>query len=109
MNDLIPLDKAKEQLQITDDLHDAEAQDAVDDAVAIVLDYVKPLQTGEARPDWPWTAATLPLPVKRAMLVMTTFLYVHRGDPLSSDTPEYEQIWKTVDALVKRFYDPAIA
>ena len=109
MNDLITLAEAKQQLQITDDLHDAEVQAICDDAVAVILDYLKPLRTGEVREDWPWTAATLPLPVKRAMLVMTTFFYVHRGDPLSSDAPEYDQVWKTVDALVKRFYDPAIA
>jgi hypothetical protein len=112
MAGLIPLATAKIQLRITDSYHDAEIQLKADHAEAIVLDYLKPLRTGEARPDWPYTAATLPPPVLEAMLVMLTHLYEHRGDDMapsvSGATPDAD-VWAAVERLVIRFRDPALA
>ena len=108
MAGLIPLATAKTHLRITDDLHDADVQLKLDQAEAVILDYLKLKQTGEPRPDWPWMPTTLPKPVEAAMLIMLTFLYEARGDEPEAKAKS-EDVWKTVDDLVIRFRDPAIA
>jgi hypothetical protein len=111
-NDLIPLTDAKLQLRITDDLHDAEIELLNDAAVAVILDYLKELRTGEVREDWPWTAATLPLPVAQAMRLLLTHFYEHRGDDMSptasGQTPDAD-VWGAIERLLVRFRDPALA
>jgi hypothetical protein len=113
MNDLIPLEQAKLQLRIQDTLHDAEVEMMNDAAVAVILDYLKPtLLDGTTRPDWPWTAATLPLPVSQAMRLLLTHFYEHRGDDMTPSgaggTPDAD-VWGAIERLLVRFRDPALA
>ena len=108
MAGLISLDVAKLQLRITDTDHDADIRLKLDQAEAIVLDYLKPARTGEARTDWPWTAATLPAPVQAAMLVILRYLYdAERGDEPSAEDPD--TVWRVVTHLVIRYRDQALA
>jgi hypothetical protein len=111
MNDLIPLEQAKLQLRVTDTLHDPEIEMLNDAAVAVILDYLKPMRTGEMRDDWPWTAATLPLPVAQAMRLLLTHFYVHRGDdmaPTATGTTPDTDVWGAIERILVRFRDPAV-
>jgi hypothetical protein len=108
MAGLITLAVAKTHLRITDTDHDVDVQLKLDQAEAQILDYVKPLRTGEARPDWPWTPATLPLPVQSAMLIFLRYLYdAERGDEPSAQDPT--KIWQVIESVVKQHRDQAIA
>ena len=105
---LLSLATAKLHLRMTDDRHDADVQLKLDQAEATILGYMKPKQTGEDRPDWPWTAGTLPKEVEAAILLLLTFLYEARGDePETKATAE--DVWKAIDSLTCRLRDPAIA
>jgi hypothetical protein len=108
MPGLIDLTVAKTHLRITDALHDADVQLKTDQAEAAILDYLKPARTGEVRPDWPWTTATLPPPVQAAMLVLLRYLYdAERGDEPSATDPA--TVWAVINNLVIRYRDQAIA
>ena len=107
MAGLIPLVTAKQQLRITDDLHDADVQLKLDQAEARILGYMKAQQTGEARPDWPWTAASLPKEVEAAMLLLT-FLYEARGDEPETKAKS-EDVWTAIEGMTSHLRDPAIA
>ena len=109
MAGLISLDVAKLQLRITDAAHDADVQLKLLQAEAIILDYLKPKRTGTDRPDWPWTAATLPGPVQAAMLVMLQYLYDDARNTDNVEASDPEKVWTAVDRLLTRFRDRALA
>ena len=87
---LVLLPDIKRHLRITDTLHDAEAQFAFDAAQAEILAYMT--TAGDAT----WTPATVPLPVRSAILMLTTHYYEHRGDDMDP-----QQSGATPDAAVR--------
>jgi hypothetical protein len=52
-----------------------------------------------------WTTATVPGPVRSAVLLMLTHLFEHRGEDMVTD----EDLWKALERLLMRFRDPALA
>lgn len=99
---LITLDTAKAHLGVTTTDDDALITDKAAQASAIVVDYLTARGTIDGID---WTEATVPGPVKAAILVMLTHLYEHRGDDMIPD----EAVWKAIERLLVRSRDPALA
>jgi hypothetical protein len=101
MTDLVTLDDAKTHLKIFDTDHDAEVQARLDDATAWVIGYLnQPI-------DPAWDDTTVPGPVRAAVLVYLTFLWVHRDDWTNDgiETGTHAGIAN----LLRQWRDPAIA
>ena len=100
---LVTLQQAKDHLQIptmpVGDPDEPDVQLKLDQAEAVILDYLA------ERADPAWTAATVPLPVTAAILLMCGRLYRHRGDLEKEDA----DLWSAIDRLLKRLRDAAIA
>lgn len=96
---LLTLAQAKGHLRITDSDHDADVQLKLDQAEAIILEYL-------ARPvPETWTSSTVPLPVTAAILLMLARLYEHRGDLEKEDG----DLWLSIERLLVRKRGPALA
>lgn len=96
---LITKDQAKQQLRIDFDDQDDDLEMKMEQASAIIVDYLKKLDHG-------WTTLTVPPPVQAAILLVLTALWDDRtgegdGDYLAPDGP--------VARLLMRFRDPALA
>lgn len=96
---LITLAEAKTHLHITTAAHDADITAKLEQAQDIILDFLK------HGADPAWTADTLPLPVRSAVLLVLTHLYDHRGEDMEPD----EALWTAIGRLLVRFRDPALA
>lgn len=96
---LITLAQAKRHLYVDDDAHNTDILLKVDQASAIILNYLK------SQADPTWTDATVPGPVQAATLLMLTHLYEERGDNMASNAA----LWEAVANLCRRFRDPALA
>jgi hypothetical protein len=99
----VSLNDAKTHLRVKGTAHDADVQMKVDAASAIVLDYLK------ANADPTWDETTTPLPIKTAILMMTAYLYEHRGDDPATRDDLYTDkgIWAEIDPILIRFRHPA--
>jgi hypothetical protein len=71
---IVTLQEAKDQLSITHGDQDAFIQSKLDEAEALVLNYCTAPHVD------PWTASTVPLEVRSAILDVLTDLYTDRGD-----------------------------
>lgn len=104
---LVTLTQAKGQLRITTpalDPGDVVIQLKLDQAEAAVLARCN--STAWWRAITPtWTAATVPLGVQAAILLLLTHLFEHRGDDM---TPARE-VWTEVDRLIGPSKDPVLA
>ena len=102
---LVTLTQAKAHLRITmppGDPGDADIQLKLDQAEAIILNYLK----GANGAAIGWTdPTTVPPPVSAGILLMLTRLYEQRGD----DEDQDEKLWQAIDRLLTRFRDPALA
>jgi hypothetical protein len=96
---LIDLDIAKKHLRITDSDHDAEIQTKLDQAGAIVTDYLK------AQADPTWNEDTTPAVVQSAVLLMLGHLNENRGPDMRADN----EVWAAIERLLMRLRDPAVA
>ena len=96
---LVTLAQAKAHLHITATTDDEDIQFKLDQAEAIIRNYLK------TQDDPAWTAATVPPPIKSAILLMLARLYEQRGDNEQND----EALWAAVDRMLARYRDPAIA
>jgi Phage gp6-like head-tail connector protein len=103
---LATMAEIKNQLRITDTLHDAditEKNDAAQDAILAWLTTAA---------DATWTPATVPKPVKHAILLLTSHLYEHRGDDMnptaSGSTPD-QDVWEAIARLLALYRDPTLA
>jgi hypothetical protein len=98
---LVTLQQAKDHLQIPTmapgDPDEADVQLKLDQAEAIILDYLGP------RTD-PASSTAAPL-VSAAILLMLGRLYQHRGDLEEADA----DLWLAIDRLLKRLRDSAVA
>lgn len=96
---LVTLTQAKAHLHITmpaGDPGDADIQFKLDQAEAIILDYLKGAK-GQAVN---WTdPTTAPGPVTAAILLMLARLFEQRGDDEEKD----EALWAAIDRLLKRY------
>jgi hypothetical protein len=102
---LVTLTQAKAHLHITmpdGDPGDADLQFKLDQAEAIILDYLK--GANGAAIGWV-DPTTVPLPVTAAILLMLARLFEQRGDDEEKDAT----LWQAVDRLLTRFRDPALA
>jgi hypothetical protein len=88
------------QLRITDAAHDADVQEKLDAAEEYVLAYLGPAA------DATWTPTTAPRVVKNAILMMTMYLYEHRGDDTA---PNDADIFRKLQNLLALYRDPAMA
>jgi hypothetical protein len=101
---LIALEEAKEQLKITDTLHDAEVSRTVLEAQNAILAYL-----GKGA-DPEWTAATLPYSVLAAIKILLTDLYELRNTAGEARAPELTvAAWRRIDELLSIFRDPILA
>jgi hypothetical protein len=88
------------QLRITDAAHDADVQEKLDAAEEYVLAYLGPAA------DETWTPTTAPKAVKHAIVILTSYLYEHRGD----DTPANDaDVWSVLRNLLGQYRDPGLA
>lgn len=111
---LVPLRDAKRRLQLPVDVtaNDADLQAILDESEAIVLDYVT--QRRDDNVAWAaivdaWTAETLPLQVKAAILVQFGELYRFRGDDEQAPKSDYGMLNSRVTAMLYRLRDPALS
>jgi Phage gp6-like head-tail connector protein len=88
---LVTLEQAKQQLRITDSLHDADVQEKLTQAQDAVIRYL------DADADPTWTPQTVPFIVLAAIERYMTHLYEHRGDDMnpsgSGATPDAD-VWE---------------
>lgn len=92
MTSLITLDEAKMQLRVIGDQEDAAIAAYAMAATAIIIDYIK-------RPGHGWTAETVPILVKSAILLALLELDRREdGNPLND----------VVRGLLARYRDPAL-
>jgi len=103
---LITLEAAKAQLKITGTARDAEVLELMARAEDVILRYLKPELTGEARTDWPWTLATVPPSVQAAILLELAGLDQNRGDDLGERD---EKLALAIDRLLAPLRDKALA
>lgn len=96
---LVTLEQAKAHLNIVHEAFDDEIARKVDDATAIVVEYLK------SRADATWDETTVPGPVRAGVLYVLTHLFKHRGDDMSLD----EAFWRALERLLCRSRDPALA
>lgn len=96
---LVDLETAKAHLRMDSDAEDADIQFKLEQASAIVVDYLKlpegKWQVGES------SASVAPWPVQAAVMLVLGALFKDRegGDPLS----------QAVKDLIHRYRDPALA
>jgi hypothetical protein len=98
---LVTLTEAKRHLRkaASDTSQDADIQMKLDQATAIIIDYLKD-------PDHGWDVDTVPLPVHAAILLQLGDLYTYRGDERAERDDE---LAPGVASLLRRMRDPALA
>jgi len=101
---LVTLTQAKAHLQITlpeGDPGDAEIQDILNEAEAMILDYLTDTPGREAWID----PTTAPGPVTAAIKVMLAYFHELRGD----DDTDFVKFWRRVEIILARLHVEAIA
>jgi hypothetical protein len=108
---LITLDEAKAELRVTHTEEDAVIQRKMEEAEALVLDYLK-MGTSPFTPETPWDATTVPPVIRAAILMTLVDLDRHRGD----DDPAPDKIdegdaWPSlrIKGMLRRWRDPTYA
>jgi uncharacterized phage protein (predicted DNA packaging) len=109
---LLTLDVAKKHLRVDHADDDADITRKIDQASAIVLDYIKKT-IGTPDPEDPsivdWTDATVPPPVAAAVEIMLSKLYDDRAAGDTDNAVAMGYLPKTVTSLLHRYRDPALA
>jgi hypothetical protein len=97
---LLTVEDAKTHTHITDAALDADVQQKLDAAEEWVLAYLGPAV------DATWTPSTAPRMVKHAILMVTAYLYDHRGD----DTAVMDgHVWDVIRTALGMYRDPTVA
>jgi hypothetical protein len=101
---LVTLETAKLQLRITGTDYDTDVELRRVQATNIILDFL------QDRADASWTDTTVPDPVQQAVLVMLTHLYERGANttPAAGGTPTDADVWKAIERLLARSYDPGL-
>jgi len=97
---LLTVEEAKTHTHISDAALDADVQQKLDAAEEWVLAYL-----GTAA-DETWTPTTAPRMVKHAILLLTSYLYDHRGD---DTTATDGHIWDVLRPALGMYRDPTVA
>lgn len=97
---IVSLDRAKQQLRITVAIHDSEVQAKLDEAFAIVLDYIGDRDNANS-----WDENTAPGVIVSATLLVLGALWEGRAG--AEDAPE--PISDAVQKLLRRHRDPPLA
>src|SRR5262252_958820 len=110
-SDLVTLEEAKDHLRVSGNRLNADIQAKLDASVAIVYDYLQRRDTVWNAAMEDWTADTVPLSIKQAILIQLGELDRRRGDDANQDTPQADRDYlsPTVMALLQRHRDPALA
>jgi hypothetical protein len=103
---LITIDQARAQCRVIGSAQDVELTWKMAQAEDVILRYLKPALTDEARPDWPWTIATVPPAAQDAILLYLGHLWRNRGDALA-DTDE--RVWQAIANRTAQLRDKALA
>lgn len=100
---LVSLQEAKLHLRVTDAVAsvDMDIQSKLDQATAIILDYLGP------QADDTWTEDTVPGPVHTAILLQLAHLYAFRGDDLTDRVED--DLAPGVGRVLRRYRDPVVA
>ena len=91
---LVTLAQARYRLRLTedDDYHEPDVQMKMEQATALVIDYIK-------RPDHGWTDADAPPVIQATILEVLMRLFEGAEDPLSQG----------IKNMLQRYRDPALA
>jgi hypothetical protein len=103
---IITLAQAKGHLRIDHSEQDDVLREVIDDAEALVFDYLH-LDVSAFAPDQPWDAATLPLVIRRAIYLTIGYLWI----PGLGDNAAKTEHWPTpeIKGLLMRFRDGVFA
>lgn len=104
---LVTLEMAKQQLRVTDALSDDVIAWKLAQAEDVILRYLKPDRTDEARPDYPWTIDNVPLAVQDAILLYLVHLERNRGEALEDG--QDEALWLAIERRTAQLRDKALA
>ena len=91
------LAQAKGHLRVTDTAYDADIQQKLDTAQEAILSYLS------VAADPTWTVATAPKPVTHAILLLTAYYYMDRGDG------DVANPWPKIYELLAAYRDPTVA
>lgn len=109
---LLTLDVAKQHLRVDHTDDDVDITRKIDQASAIVLDYIKKT-VGTVDPDDPsivdWTPDTVPAAVQAAVELMLSKLYDDRAAGVTDNEVAMGYLPKTVTSILHRYRDPALA
>jgi hypothetical protein len=108
---LVTLETAKLHCRVTDARQDADVQRFVDQATAIVLDYLVDNAAAAT-----WTPETVPKPVELAVLMFTQYYYRrNRGDDnprdlgMIGDTWTAQEVWTEVRPILIPYRPPVFS
>ncbi len=115
--DLVTLQEVKVHLGLDGTTgHESNLQMKLNEATALVLDYVRQRCTADARTEWyatvdAWTDETVPEMVRTAIFRMVGHLWAFRGDNDKSTAREFPNgdLPADVTMFLKRLRDIAIA
>jgi uncharacterized phage protein (predicted DNA packaging) len=99
---LVSLDAAKRHLRVTVEADDEDIQRKIEQASAIVLDYVKQRYAM-------WTPDSVPKEIEAAVMLMLTSLYDDRDAGSPDGAVALGYLPPTVTAILHRYRDPALA
>jgi hypothetical protein len=114
--ELVSLEQAKAHLRLVGTTEDEDIQLKLDQATALVLDYINQRVDETEAAAWAgtiasWTDETAPPQVQAAILIQCAELYRFRGDDAAQDEPKlvYGYLAPRVVNLLHRLRDPALA
>lgn len=99
---MITLAEAKTQTRITDAIHDAELQAAIDAADRAIRTRLKTAN------DPTWDELTAPADIKHAVKLLTAHYYEFRGDAFGPAQDNDDRVWTAVNNLIGMWRDPAV-
>lgn len=109
---LITIGVAKDHLRIDHAEDDTQIELAIDDASAAVLGYIHRV-IGTPSEDDPsivdWTPDTVPLEIRRAVMIMLSHLYDDRSAGAQSNDIAMGYLPLAVTSLLHRWRDPVMA
>lgn len=110
MPDVITLDEARAHLNITTNARDADLNDKLAAATAVVISYLQRHDAAWNAEMEAWTSDTIPRDVRHAILIMLGELDKRRGDePNLEAPPDSISLPPTVRALLLRYKTPLLA